>query len=184
MSKQKQTISKLLTIAAFTVLFANCQKEPDLLTEFRMTRDTSFLIPSVDSGDNLDSFFTPSYSFMATREFSENNTAVNRVEDVDLENLILTIEDPDTADFNFLSSVEVYIHDEAVDLELIGSKRKIANDSVGKLSLKASGINLAPYFKQKDFQLIFSLSTDQPTNSRYKIEAFFDFIVEAKVKEE
>jgi len=173
---------KAASLTLFFALFAlvGCD-ELDKLTQFNLTYNTSYTVPSSTGIDLPLNLFTPDVSTNSESKFENNNTAKNLVEEIMLKELHLTLTSPSGGDFNFLKSVTIYIDAEGVDEQRIAWKENIPNDDLTQLSLETSGADLKAFIKKDEFNLRVNTVTDEVIESDHEIDVETVFRVNAKV---
>jgi len=86
-------------------------------------------IPS-STGINLPfDIFTPEMETNSESKFSVNDTRKDLIEEITLTELELVIISPDTADFSFLNSIEVYISADGLEEIQIASLSEVSQDA-------------------------------------------------------
>jgi hypothetical protein len=146
----------LLTLAGL----AACEKVEDLL-RFKINNETRFTVPSA-IGLNLPTMLpTPDVTTNASQTFQNNNTDVNKVKDIRLESLVLSITSPAGATFAPVKSVRLYISAPGVEEKLLASKENIPADVGSTLSLDVTREKMDAFVKRESFQVRTEVVTRQ-----------------------
>lgn len=172
-------IKSLIPISLFLILIA-C-KAIDKFTQFNMTYNETVVIPS-STGINLPTnIYSPEIESNSEATFSANDTRKDKIEDVKLTAMDLTLTSPANGDFSFLKSVEIFIYAEGLEETKIAWKYDISDDAGNTLDLETSDTNLEEYIKKESFKLRLTTVTDKIITSEHKINVHSIFFVDAKV---
>ena len=103
------------------------------------------------------------------------------MESIGIKSVDFNITAPETGDFSFLQSVEVYISAEGLNQVLLASKKNITN--TGKtLSLDVDNkVDLKKYVTKNNIKLNLIVSTTKTTTTKYTIDTKLVFLVDANV---
>jgi len=170
-------------LGAFAVLLAlaglaACEKVEDLI-RFKISSETSFTVPSAIGLNVPTPLPTPDVTTNASQTFKNNNTEVNKVKDIRLENLVLTITSPANATFAPVKSVRLYISAPGVEEKLLASKENIPTDVGNTLSLDVTGEKMDNYVKRESFQVRTEVVTRQAVFQDTDVTAKMSFGVTA-----
>ena len=110
--------------------------------------------------------------------FQNNNTKADLVKNVSLDRLTLTIADPNSANFDFLRSIDIYISTTANDQILLASLDQVPQ-GVQAITLKPTGARLDSYIKADSYTLTTKATIAKPltrditirSDSRFKVTA-------------
>lgn len=168
----------LLVIAM--VFITGC-KPLDRLTQFNMDYHETVVIPA-STGINLPfNLFTPNVKTNAENTFAVNDTRKDMVEEIRLEKLELTVQEPANGDFSFVKSIEIFLTAPGLPEERVAWKENVSADAGNVLVLETTAADLKEYIKQETFTLKLSTVTDEFLTSDHKIDVFSSFFVNAKV---
>lgn len=177
-------MTKIFFLLISTTLFissCNIQETLEEITTFNIRNSIDFSIPS-SSGINLPiDVATPPVETSSQQTFENNNTQANLVENVNLNQLTLTITSPDNRTFGFLQSLKIYISNDTEGSTLIAEMQDIPEDVGSVLELETTGENLDAYIKENSYGLEFNAVTRETVNSQTDITADMVFEVRAKV---
>ncbi|WP_252732419.1 MULTISPECIES: hypothetical protein [Cellulophaga] len=161
------------------LVFSSCDKL-DELTKFDIDYDSHVTIESSTVVDLPFDVYTPDMETNSESEFEVNDTRKDLIEEILLKEITLTITSPETADFSFLESIEVYIDVEDLDEILIASKSEIdGTESV--LELDLTDIDIQEYIKKDSFVLRMNTVTDEVMSQDHEIDVHSVFAVDAKI---
>jgi hypothetical protein len=133
------------------IFFIACKKIEQLLT-FYISNETSVTIPSTTPVNLPVDVGTPDVTSNSSQEFKNNNANVNLVKDIKLNNLMMTITDPQNQTFGFLKSVHLYIStDSANEIELAYLDSIPA--AATSISLLTTQLPLDSYVKSATYKL-------------------------------
>ncbi|MGB5554126.1 MAG: hypothetical protein WBM83_05650 [Flavobacteriaceae bacterium] len=162
------------------IVLSGCSKI-DELTKFNMDYKQQVTIPS-STGINLPfDMFTPDTETNSESEFSVNDTRKDLIEEIKLIKLELIINSPETADFSFLESIEVYISAEGLDEVKIADQTNIPEDTGNVLQLNTADLDLKEYIKKDKFNLRLNTVTDELISQDHELAVNSTFFVDAKI---
>ncbi len=164
----------LLTLASLVA----CEKVEDLL-RFKINSETSFTVPSTIGLNVSTPLPTPDVTTNASQTFKNNNTDVNKVKDIRLESLVLSITDPANATFAPVKAVRLYISAPGVGEKLLASKENIPTDTGNTLSLDVTGEKMDDFVKRESFQVRTEVVTRQTVFQDTDVTAKMTFGVTA-----
>lgn len=145
-----------------------------------MNYDVRFTVESGNLVDIPFNVFTPDVTTNSEAEFEANDTRKDKVEEIKLNFLTLTILDPPSKTFSFLKHIYLYMRADGLDEILLASRENI-DDNTQTLDLIIEDHNFAEYIKKDDFTLRVKAVTDQAIGQDTEIEADMQFAVKAKV---
>lgn len=175
---QKKMKTKKITILVILALIIVSCSEVDKLLTFTISDQTTF---TVNSGLPFNSPFeaaTPDVTTNSTSEFKNNNTNVDLVKDVKLEELKLTITSPTDKTFSFLKSVHMYISTNANDEIELAFQDNI-NSTANTLNLTCTSQKLDKYIKASSYKIRTSVTTKETLTQETTIKADMKFKVTA-----
>lgn len=146
-------MKKLYIIFALGLLTVfGCDKADELLT-FEIKHSSSVTVENnVVPFDPPMSMPTPPVTTNSEQKFSSNNTSKDKVKDIKLKELTLTITDPPSKTFSFLKEIYIYISTNSNNEMQIASKTDIPKDAQS-IELKTTDKNLDEYVKAEEFDL-------------------------------
>jgi hypothetical protein len=172
MKTKKNTILVLLAL-----MIVSCSEVDKLLT-FSISDQTTF---KVNSGLPFNSPFevaTPDVTTNSTSEFSINNTNVDLIKDVKLDELKLSITSPADKTFSFLKSVHMYISttaDDEIELAFLDNISSTTNT----INLTCTTQKLDKYIKASSYKIRTSVTTKETLTQETTIKADMEFKVTA-----
>lgn len=170
-------------IASFIVtlvLLVSC-KAVDKFTKFNLEYNETVTIPASSVVDLPISIATPEMETNTESTFASNDTRKDKIEEIKLTQMTLSVLSPETGDFGFLKSVSVFIYAEGLDEIKIAWKDVVPEDAGNTLDLETSDTDLKEYIKKDSFKLKVNVVTDKATTSEHKINVYSKFFVDAKV---
>lgn len=166
-------------LLAAVLLAPSCGKL-DKLIQFNLTYNVKVVIPS-STGINLPfDVLTPEVETNSEASFKANDTRKDLIEEILLEELILTIDAPAGEDFSFLKNATVYIKAKGLDELEVATITDVKENS-SELKLQPSSLNIAPYIKAEEFSLRLKAVTDELMSKDYTINIYSNFWVHAKL---
>lgn len=156
-------------------------KKANKLTQFDINYTTTVTIPSSTGINTPFNLTSPDIETNSDSKFQINSTRKDKVESISLKQLELAVKLPNTGNFDFLKSIEVYINADDIQEQKIAWKEDIPNGSGKNIRLDVSGTDLKPYILKEDFGLRIRTITDEVITSDYKLEVNSTFLVDAKI---
>ncbi|PZX94459.1 hypothetical protein DOS84_06650 [Flavobacterium aquariorum] len=170
--------TKKITILVLLALMIVSCSEVDKLLTFTISDQTTF---TVNSGLPFNSPFeaaTPDVTTNSTSEFKNNNTNVDLVKDVKLEELKLSITSPADKTFSFLKSVHMYISTNANDEIELAFQDNISS-TTNMLNLTCTSQKLDKYIKASSYKIRTSVTTKETLTQETTVKADMRFKVTA-----
>ncbi len=170
-----------LTVIVFTFLFSQSCKEVDKLTQFTISNDSEATIPAT-LGINLPiDIWTPDIPTNSESEFESNNTAKDLIEHITLKSLKIDITSPESATFDFLKNIEIYISAEGLDEKKIAWLNDIPKTGLRTIDLETSSDDLQEYIKKDKYKLRTKTVTRELISQDTDIKIHAVFWVDAKI---
>ncbi len=175
-----------LIIATLAILTASCSliDKLDDLTKFDLPYDTSFSIEAsvelpLPAGKEL-SIPTPPVSTNSETQFEVNKTAKNLIEEIKLKELSLTVTAPEDGNFDFITSIDLYINAEGLDELKIASATDIPKGS-SVIDLTVEDVDLTPYITGNEISFKATTVTGEVVTQSIDINLHSVFHVDAKI---
>lgn len=164
-------------IASLALFLSSCDAVDKLFT-FNMSNQTSFKIEPTILLDTPSYIATADVTTNSSSEFSNNNTRVDLIKSVKLDELKLTITDPADQTFKFLKSVHLYISTDANDeIELAYADN--INATSNTLNLSLTSADLAKFVKASSFKIRTKVTTKESVSKTTTIQADLKYKVTA-----
>jgi hypothetical protein len=166
----------LIFIFCLLGLFS-CSKLGSLVT-FPINEETSVQISSSTIVNVPFDLPSANMTTNSSQEFENNNTEKDLVKDVKLENLKLTVTNPNDKTFSFLKSIHLFISSEGNDEIELAYLDTIPVNATSILLIPTEA-KLDPYIKASTYKLrtrvetreILSQTTDIQVNAKFKVTA-------------
>lgn len=178
------SFSKFFYAGFFALLLGvgGCKAIENLLT-FQVSDSSSFVVPA--SGVlNTAVLSLPGATVNSSSSgtYSANNTSADRVQDVSLDRLALTVTDPAGQNFDFLKSVKVYIASDnaGTNKTLLASLSPVPTGQT-TITLTPSGAKLDAYLRNGSYSLFTDVEMAQPVRQNTTVRADSRFNVKAKL---
>ncbi|MFT4756201.1 MAG: hypothetical protein ACI91R_000846 [Vicingaceae bacterium] len=155
-------------------------KELEKLTQFTMSFNSKITIPSTSIVDLPVSVRTPAIPTNSEALFSQNETNAASIDEIQLQSMTLTIDNPANSTFNFFKSVEVFMDADGLSEVSLGSKTDVV-DGLISLDLTTTGANIKEYILRNEFTIRVQTTTDETINSDHEININTVFFVDAKI---
>lgn len=170
-------ISLLFLISALFLVFG-CKKK---LTQFNMDNNFEATIPASSPVDLPFNVYTPEQETNSEFEFESNDTRKDKIEQIVLQKLEITIISPEGEDFSFLNSMEVYLSSPNHSEEKVAFLEDIPDNIGGQINCEIVGQDLQKYVKEDKFKIRLITVTDEVTSQDIDVNIYTDFFVDAKL---
>lgn len=157
--------------------FTGCKK----LVSFDMEYDNSVVIPA-NSIINLPiDIISPETTTNSEEEFGNNGTGSNLISRVALTNLDLKILNPESQNFNFLKSVELYLRAPDLPEVLVAYNYDVPATGLKEIALSCPDQDLKEYLKKPSYSLRVKAVTDEALAQDTEVNAHSRFVVDAGI---
>jgi hypothetical protein len=167
-------------ILAVSLTFSGCEKGVKLTT-FNIDETTSITIPSSIGLDVATNLNTPPIDSESESEFEGNDTRKDLIDEVTLLQLELTITSPNSGNFDFLKSLEIFISADGLEEQRIAYRTEIPNDNSKTLRLIAENVKLKTYIQEDTYKLRVKMNTDKTITQDHKIDIYTELQVDASL---
>lgn len=171
----KSEIYFLLIIAL--VLFG-CKNK---LTQFNLDENFQTTIPASSPVDLPFTVNTPEQTTNSEAEFESNDTRKDKIQQIILEELTITITSPQGEDFSFLNSLEIYLSSTIHSEEKVAFLNEISNNIGDKISCNIVGQDLQKFVKDDKIKIRLVTVTDEIITQDIDINIYTSFFVDAKL---
>lgn len=174
-------MNKLIVILGVLLSVLTGCTEAKKLTQFDLPVNQEFILPASPLILTDFPFTTPEVETNYLSYFETFNINTDLVESIGIKSVDFDITAPESADFSFLKSVEVYISAAGLDPVLLASKKDMSN--TGKsLSLDVDNkVDLKKYVTKENISMVVKVTTTKTTTAKYTIAAKLVFLVDANV---
>lgn len=167
----------VLFIVVITLLFG-CNKK---LTQFYIDYNSTAIIESTVPISSPFTIYTPDQTTDSEFEFESNDTRKDRIKEILLKDLVLTITNPQSKTFSFLNSIEIYIDSDNLPEKKLAFKENIPNDIGSQLICDLVNIDFQEYIKEDKFKLRLRTVTDEVLTEDITINIYSNFLVDAQL---
>ncbi|MFY7838651.1 MAG: hypothetical protein ACOVP7_00185 [Lacibacter sp.] len=164
-----------LTFLLCSLALTGCKK---LGVNFSINNQTNFRVESSSPINLPFEMGTPDVTTNSSQQFDNNNTAVNLIKEIKLEELKLSITRPSAKTFSFLKSVEIYISTNSSNEILLASLDNIAS-TAQSINLTTTAQDLTAYVKASSYKLRTRVITKETITQAVDIRADIKFKVKA-----
>jgi len=166
-------------IAAILFSIVSCKKIADLLT-FPVSVENTFTVAASGPLSIPFDILTPQVTTNSTQQFQNNNSDVNKVKDIKLKKVDLTIINPPGKTFSFLQSVHIYISTDASDEIELAYLDNIST-TANSISLITTSASLDKYVKAPSYSLRTKVVTKEALTQNVDIKNLCQFQVTANL---
>lgn len=171
-------MKKLLFAALLIIPLTSCKKK---LTQFYIDYDSSVTISSTVGQLVPFSLATPEVETNSEYEFESNNTRKDHIRSIHLNELVLSITDPDNETFSFLNSVEIFISSPMHSERKVAFKEEIPSNVGSTLTCEIVNVDLQEFIKDDRFTLRIRTVTDETIPEDVDVNVYTKFFVDAKI---
>lgn len=170
--------TKTIAFTALILLLTISCSEVDKLLTFTISDDVTFKINSGVPFDTPFEVATPDVTTNSTTEFKNNNTNIDLVKDVKLEELKLSITSPTDKTFSFLKSVHMYISTDGTDEIELAYQDNIST-TANTLNLTCTTQKLDKYIKASSYKIRTKVTIRETLTQEVTVKANMSFKVTA-----
>ena len=171
--------SKLLTVIIAAACFIGCEKLAEL-ANFDIKAQTSIQVNSSTILNTPFEIHTPGITTNSNEEFENKHTNATLIKKVVLEELKLTITNPNDKTFNFMKKIHVYIStDDNPEIEL--AYLDVIPENQDSITLVTSKENLMQFVKATSYKLRTSIETKETLTEATDIQVDMKFNVTAGI---
>jgi len=171
--------SKLLLGIGIVSILSSCKKDLNSIS-FDLNYESSFTIPSAIGINTPFNSPTPDITTNSTQEFNNHDVPSDKVKEVVLKELILSIKSPQGKKFDFLKSIHLYLKSPNNTETEIGYIDNI-QDGQFLIRLNTTKQNLIQHIKSDKFSLRANVTTDQTNFEDTEIKTQLTFGVTSEV---
>ena len=169
---------KIFTSVLFCFLLISSCKKDKLTITFTISDSFNFTLESGSIINLPIEILTPDITTNSQTEFEQNDTRADKVEEIKLTELKLTISAPPGKTFSFLKNIELFISADGLSEKLVASSYDI-NSSSGVINLNCSGNNFAEYIKKESYTIRVKTVNKESLTQDVDINCFLSFKVKA-----
>jgi hypothetical protein len=166
----------LFQSALLIIILTACNT--DSLFNFNIQNKTNIVIPSAIGVNTPFSIATPDITTSSNSEFQNNNTSADKVKDITLSNLSLTIKSPQGKSFSFLKTITIYISAQGLSEKKLAYKENISETGY-LVVLTSTNEKLDEYIKKDKYSIRTEVTTDETLVQDVQVEAAMVFKVTA-----
>ncbi len=170
---------KYIGIGILVIGLMSCKKVAKF-TQFDMEFENECVIPS-STGVSLPlDIITPDTETNSESTFAVNDTRKDKIEEITLTELDMTITSPNGQDFSFLESINLYLNADGLDEVLIAWKNPVPQ-SATTLMLETTELDMKEYIKKDEFTLRINCTTDEVITSDHHLNVRSKYFVDAEI---
>jgi len=173
-------MTKALICSLLILTIFGCEL-PEDLAKFDLSHTTSTTIPSTTVVDIPVSFATPVVETDTLGVVDARGSSLNNIESIKIKSLTLSISSPETANFNFLREIKIYIEAGEYSERLLASLENLENTNATTLDLETTAAELRNYIGEDSYQLRVEILTDEVIAEDIELEISNAFEIEAKL---
>lgn len=157
--KSKTTLIKFIIIAG--LLHSVSCGVVDKWTTFDLSLEEDFVVESM-IGINLPfNIYTPNITTNSEQTFELNDTRKDKVENIILKTLEITLDYPANSSFDFLQSIHIYLKTDGLQEILIAWSDTVPDDIMQTLNLQTSSEDFSDYIKADSVDIRVESKTDE-----------------------
>lgn len=163
---------------SLSVFLSGCEKK---LTQFSMDNNFKATIPATSPVDLPFTIYTPEQETNSEFEFDSNDTRKDKIQQIILQDLKITIISPENEDFSFLNSMEVYLSSSNHSEEKVAFLNDIPENIGNEINCEMVGQDLQKYIKDDKLRIRLITVTDEIISQDIQVNVYSDFFVDAKL---
>ena len=172
---------KLIIIPVFfTLLLTNC-KLIDGWTQFEVDYSSTAILPQDLDINKSEDVYPSEIEANLKGKVENEGSSLDKIESVELTDLILKITSPTGKNFQFLNSVALYMNAEGLDEIKVAWKDEVSVTVGDALSLSTSSADLTDYLVKEVVTLRLNIVLKQGIPQDYQIGIGVTFLVDAKI---
>jgi hypothetical protein len=125
--------------------------------------------------------YTPEQTTNSEVEFESNDTRKDKIQQIILEELTVTITSPQGEDFSFLNSLEIFLSSTNQAEEKVAYLNEISNTVGSEISCDIIGQDLQKFVKDDKFKIRLVTVTDEVITQDIDVNIYTNFFVDAKL---
>jgi len=174
-------MKNLILVIGIVIGIVSCKKL-DKHTMFNIESDTETVIESL-VGINLPfNLPTPTVTTNIQKEMEENNTHKDLIEYANLTELNLFIKTPETANFDFLNDMEIFIDADGLTKQKIAEIHDITENGSQTIALDiVQDLDIQNYIKADKYYLNITVKTDKVILQDVTLGVHSNVFVDAKI---
>ncbi len=174
-------MKNLIILFALSIGIVSCKKV-DEFTMFNIESDTESVIES-QIGINLPfTLPTPVITTNIEQEMEENNSRKDLIEYANLHELRLSIKSPESANFDFLNDLDIYINADGLTEMKIAEIHDLPENGATSISLEViQNLDIQNYIKADKYYLNMVVKTDQVVLHDVTLAIHSNVFVDAKI---
>jgi len=173
----------LIALGSFLIFQIQGCKKLKKYTEFDISTSSNFTIPSSNYIINFPfDVSTPETTTNVQEKIDNEGSSSKLIDEVILTQLNIRINHPETGNFNFLNSVEIYLSSNNQPEILAAWQYDIPENDTRSLDLSTGNTNLKEYMKESNLTLRVKIVTDKIVPYDIDVAATETFHVKAKIK--
>jgi len=170
--------SNIYFLLIITLVFFGCKNK---LTQFNLDENFQATIPASSPIDLPFTVSTPEQTTNSEAEFESNDTRKDKIQQIILEDLAITITSPQGEDFSFLNSLEIYLSSTIHDEEKVAYLNDISDNIGSEISCDLVGQDLQKFVKDDKIKIRLVTVTDEVITQDIDINIYTNFFVDAKL---
>lgn len=170
----------IATLFLFALSLVSCDKV-DKLTQFTINDKSSMTISAGAATLLPFDVSTPPVNSVAEKEMTMNNSRIDMIESVMLEELKLVISSPSGRTFDFLKDIEIYISADGLPEKKVAFANAIADNVTNTIRLTTEKVELEQYIKKGTYNIRTRVTTDKILNEDINIDITSKYRIDAKI---
>jgi len=172
-------MKKILIFSFLFLSLAACEKI-DKNTQFSINTEVAFEVPS-DRTTQTPIELNAIPLVIDSKIFEDYNTSIDLIDKATIKNIELQIVDPQNADFNFLTDVELYIEADNLPKIRMAWKNNMQDDRLQSFSPDYLPDNLSEYLKNDHLKMSVVLLTDEVLQQPIQFKVKTAFYIDAEL---
>lgn len=168
----------LFLVLSLSFVLFGCKKK---LTQFYIDFDSPATIPATIPVNSPFTIYTPEEETNSEFEFENNDTRKDRIREILLQDLEISIVSPESASFSFLKELEIFINTDGLTERKVAFKENISEQAGKKIVCDVLDIDLQEYIKADKFVIRLRTVTNEVITEDIDVEIYSNFLVDAQL---
>ena len=172
-------MKKILIFSFLFMSLVACEKI-DKTTQFSINTEATFEVPA-DMATQTPIELSAMPLVIDSKIFEEYNTSIDLIDKATIKNIEFQIVNPQNADFNFITDIELYIEADNLPKIRMAWKNDMQNDQLQSFSPDYLQDNLSEYLKNDHLKMSLVLLTDEVLQQSVQFKVKTGFYIDAEL---
>ena len=172
---------KIVIVPIFLLLLLTQCKLIDGWTHFEVDYSSNVTLPQNLDINKSEDVYPDDIEANLKKQVEDEGSSMDKIESVELTDLVLRINSPSGKDFKFANSIAVYMNAEGLDELKVAWLDEVPSTISDALSLYTSSSDLTNYLEQEVVSMRLNTVLNQGISQDYLLDIDVTFLVDAKI---